>query len=373
MDINEDKLFEELDKLRYNLMRNQSLNNIINNYKVFQSLNYVLMTLSGCYVDDSDLIYRDSREVYEYVDKYNDRQLNDYYDRVINEGDYLYYLFMSFSDILKESNYIPVFNTNIKTYTEDEAKDIMLTYFKQFGSKIYSIAETYINERISTDVELDPGFGGLFIRSASELGYILIPYNKYIAVTMSAIVHEIGHAIDNNLFEYPQQKKLSLSSQFLVEVPSTFFELNFLEYLIDNKIDVKGANYAIAERLNLIKYYAEQFEKYYEIEDREYNAYLTADRQIIDPKTQEVIDLDGALLYGFGYMFSFNLNSLYKEDKKLTMKKLMNLICGRNETSLSEEIEKLGFDENEFLSLKRPKEKIKQFIKKYNEGFNIYE
>ena len=47
--------------------------------------------------------------------------------------------------------------------------------------------------------------------------------------------------------------------------------------------------------------------------------------------------------------------------------------CSRKETTILESIESLGFDEDEFLSLKRPKDNIKKFIKKYNEGFNIYE
>ena len=55
------------------------------------------------------------------------------------------------------------------------------------------------------------------------------------------------------------------------------------------------------------------------------------------------------------------------------MKKLINLICSRKEITILESIESLGFDEDEFLSLKRPKDNIKKFIKKYNEGFNIYE
>ncbi len=100
---------------------------------------------------------------------------------------------------------------------------------------------------------------------------------------------------------------------------------------------------------------------------------MTEDRCVVDPTTDEIIDLDGAILYGYGYLFSLNLCELFKEDKNLAMKKLINLICSRKEMTILEGIESLGFDEDEFLSLKRPKDNIKKFIKKYNEGFNIYE
>ena len=55
---------------------------------------------------------------------------------------------------------------------------------------------------------------------------------------------------------------------------------------------------------------------------------------------------------------------------KLSTSEIIDAI---KEMTILEGIESLGFDEDEFLSLKRPKENIKKFIKKYNEGFNIYE
>lgn len=162
---------------------------------------------------------------------------------------------------------------------------------------------------------------------------------------------------------------MSLSNQFLIEVPSTFFEINFLQYLIENNIDVKGAQYCLADRILILRRLSDEYEKFYNLSD----GLITEDRCIVDPTTDEVIDLDGAILYGYGYLFSLNLCELFKEDKNLAMKKLINLICSRKEITILESIESLGFDEDEFLSLKRPKDNIKKFIKKYNEGFNIYE
>lgn len=370
MEINEDKLYDDLIELRRILLRNQSINNIRKYYPIYSQLNYVLAQLTGYCFEPNDVIYRNMDKLNENIRLRNKKQLLEYFDRTIREGDSLYFLYMSFNDILKESNYIQIFNRNIPTYNEAQAKNMILTYFKQFGDKIYSIAESYINNRVSTDVELEPGVGGSFYNNYSnELGYILIQYDKFDASSISAIVHEIGHAIDNSLFVYPQQKNLTVSSQFLVEVPSTFFELNFLQYLIENNIDVKGASYCLADRIFLIKRLGEEYEKFYNLK----NVILTEDRCIIDTKTEEYVDLEGAILYGHGYLYSLNLCELYKEDKDLAIKKLINLICSRKEMTILEGIESLGFDEDEFLSLKRPKEGIKKFIKKYNEGFNIYE
>ena len=370
MEINEDKLFDDLIELRRILIRNQSVNNIRKYYPIYSQLNYVLAQLTGYCFEQNDVIYRNMDELNEDIRLQNKKQLLEYFNRAIQEGDSLYFLYMSFNDILNESNYVQVFNNNIPTYSESQAREMILTYFKQFGDKIYSIAESYLNNRISTDVDLEPGVGGGFYNNYhKEFGYILIKYDRFDMASISAIVHEIGHAIDNSLFIYPQQKNLTVSSQFLIEVPSTFFELNFLQYIIENKIDVKGASYCLADRICIIKGLSEQYEKFYNLK----NVILTEDRCLIDPNTDEYIDLEGAILYGHGYLYSLNLCELYKENKDLAIKKLIDLICSRKEMTILEGIELLGFDEDEFLSLKRPKENIKKFIKKYNEGFNIYE
>ncbi len=370
MEINENKLFDELLEIRKILIRNQSINNIRKYYPIYSQLNYILAQLTGYCFESNDVIYRNMDELNEDIRLQNKKQLLKYFERAVKEGDSLYFLYMSFNDILKESNYVQIFNDNIPTYNELQAKEMILTYFKQFGDKIYSIAESYLNNRISINVDLEPGVGGSFHNNYSnELGYILIKYDKFDAASISAIIHEIGHAIDNSLFVYPQQKNLTVGSQFLIEVPSTFFELNFLEYLIENKIDVKGASYCLADRICVVKKLSEEYEKFYNLK----NAILTEDRCIIDPKTEEFIDLEGAILYGHGYLYSLNLCELYRENKELAIKKLINLICSRKEMTILEGIESLGFDEDEFLSLKKPKENIKKFIKKYNEEFNIYE
>lgn len=370
MEINEYKLYDELLEVRRKIMRDQSINNIKKYKPVFDQLNYTLQQITGYAVDPDDMFYRNMDTLNENIRLYNKKQLLEYFSRALSEGDSLYFLYMSFNDILKESNYIKIFNDNIPTYTEEQAREMILKYFEQFGSRIYNIAKIYLDERVSTDVDLSPGIGGSFMNNYSnEFGYILMKYDVFNAASISGIVHEIGHAIDNSLFVYPQQKELSVSNQFLVEVPSTFFEINFLQYLIENKIDIKGAQYCLADRICVLRNLSEEYEKFYSIHE----ALLTEDRCLIDPKSDEVIDLEGAILYGYGYLFSLNLCELYKEDKELAMKKVINLICSRKEMTILEGIESLGFDEDEFLSLKRPKENIKKFIKKYNEGFNIYE
>ncbi len=370
MKIDEEKLYDELLEVRRKIMKDQSIKNIKKYYPVFEQLNYTFAQITGYAFESSDMFYRNMSILNDDIQKQNKKQLNDYINRALSEGDSLYYLYMSFNDILKESNYIRIFNDNIPTYTEEQAREMILTYFKQFGSKIYNIASAYLEDRVATDVDLEPGIGGIFMNNYSnELGYILIKYEKYYAASISAIVHEIGHAIDNSLFVYPQQKQLTVSNQFLIEVPSTFFEINFLNYLIENKIDVKGAYYCLMDRISILRKLSEDYEMFYNIHE----GLLTEDRCLIDPVTKKAVDLEGAIRYGFGYLFSINLCELYKEDRELAVKKLTNLICSRKEMTILEGIDILGFDEDEFLSLKRPKEKIKKFIKKYNEGFNIYE
>lgn len=63
MEINEDKLYDELLEVRRKLIRNQSTNNIRKYYPVFEQLNYTLAQITGFAVDPKDMLYRNVDEL----------------------------------------------------------------------------------------------------------------------------------------------------------------------------------------------------------------------------------------------------------------------------------------------------------------------
>ena len=328
MEINEDKLYDELLEVRRKLIRNQSTNNIRKYYPVFEQLNYTLAQITGFAVDPKDMLYRNVDELNDDIRLQNKKQILEYFNRAITEGDPLYFLFMSFNDILKESNYIPLINDNIPFYNETQAREMILTYFKQFGDKIYNIAKSYLDGRVSINIDLDPGTGGSFMNNyANELGYILIKYGEFNAASISAIVHEIGHAIDNSLFVYPQQKELSLSNQFLIEVPSTFFEINFLQYLIENNIDVDAAEKLLGE----MSTYDDALADFIKEADSKYN--LLQGYMKID-KLEKCYNIFRTIKTDTRYLGFIELNSIFSNLEKAIKENDIDYVKNNIKTSL---------------------------------------
>ncbi len=95
MEINEDNLYDELLEVRRKLIRNQSTNNIRKYYPVFEQLNYTLAQITGFAIDPKDMLCRNVDELNDDIRLQNKKQILEYFNRAITEGDPLYFLFMS--------------------------------------------------------------------------------------------------------------------------------------------------------------------------------------------------------------------------------------------------------------------------------------
>ena len=98
MEINENKLFDELLEIRKILIRNQSINNIRKYYPIYSQLNYILAQLTGYCFESNDVIYRNMDELNEDIRLQNKKQLLKYFERKLE--DYSYFDTINTIDIL---------------------------------------------------------------------------------------------------------------------------------------------------------------------------------------------------------------------------------------------------------------------------------
>lgn len=214
---------------------------------------------------------------------------------------------------------------NFKQFNENETKDIMLSYFSTYGNKPYEIAKRHFDEK---RISLNNGNSNeaYYIYSTNiNDGYIYLNDGYVDTSTVSDLAHELGHAYDFNIFIFPQSKKYSNIRDPYLEVSSTFFEIDFLNYLISQNLDRKGARTLINSRV-------------YEL--------VTND----DFESSNFsFELRDNLIYKIGYFFAFHLCELC-ENKEQFLKQFNNFLTSRCEADLKTLLEFIGLNYEEFIS-----------------------
>ena len=167
---------------------------------------------------------------------------------------------------------------------------------------------------------------------------------------------------------YPQQKKLPLFNDYLVEVPSGYFEIMFIDYLIKNKINIDEARLLLNERIAMIGDTHETLDAILSKTDVDVdtNGFFFVKDEFGTFK----VDGRSDLIYGFGYLFALNMMVLGRDNPKKFIKTFSNFITSRAESSLDEIIEIMGISVDEFTDSEiirpRIKEETYQLKKRYN-------
>ena len=193
-----------------------------------------------------------------------------------------------------------------------------------------------------------------------EKGYVCMHQDKFDTTTLSFFAHEMGHVIDKEIFYYPQQKKIKIYDDPFNEIPSSFFDWGMLDYLIENKIDEKGATTYKAFQMNQIFVRAFYLTK----------MLMEPDLYIEDEISEDFRQL---FLYGTGYYTSMAMNELSRQNPKEYFRYYTNLICSRKECDFVSLIENGGIDNERFISGEILQDKIESETIKLKRRYNYKE
>lgn len=257
-------------------------------------------------------------------------------------------------------------NIGQKVYSEKEFKDLLLSFYSKYGDRILSIVRKYINDdkiHTSNQLSVSETAGYTTKNRIAKNSYIISGIDKYNTTNAIVIAHELGHAIDSELLFYSQGKKLSQMSDPFVEVPSCIFEVAFMDYLINNRIDVRNAlsflNYRIVSDVYGFKKYKKR------INNDEY--FLSLDGYLLDKENEygekldeEEDNLRDDLIYYLGYMVALNVLIKYRGNEKDLFKKYNNFICMRKENTFKQSIKELGLNYDDFINCKLVKPYVKE-------------
>ena len=364
MDIDKQQLLDESRMLGNALYNGLSKDRIAREYSAFIAFNSIVNHLLGICLNVGIILDKYPNMV-RFVNNEHDRSLSNFYTRILREKDLFEEVFCNHSFIYNESemdNY--TCGGKLRGYSVKDAKDIMLSYFSQYGNKVYSVVKRYFDEnRVQLGFH-DSSFDAVAFFTGSvllEKGYICVTHDRFSTSTLGYLAHEFGHVIDKEFFYHPQQKKIRVYDDPFNEVPSAFFDWGMMDFLQKNKIDENGA-------LALKEFY------YNQIFCR--NLYLS--HMINHPQLKlEGIDLSEGFrelcLYGMGYDIALAMNEVASENREGYMKYFTNLICSRNEADFVTMLENGGINSSEYINGDILDRNINLTLKQMKKRYNIIE
>ena len=149
--------------------------------------------------------------------------------------------------------YLPLVEDYNKTYTFDEAKELILKALAPLGEDYIKKAREGFDDRWF-DVMENEGkrSGGYSSGSYDTEPYILLNYNDSLD-SLFTTAHELGHSMHSYYTRKTQPYIYGDYSIFLAEIASTTNELLLLNYMIDHAKDEKEKAYLLNHYVNSFK------------------------------------------------------------------------------------------------------------------------
>ena len=265
MQIDLNLLLDDISKLMHYLVRNEKQSSM-------EALSD-LHTFTGFFeeitrVEINTDIFMDKDKVNKYLVKYyldGVRRFTNFFNS--NDKDLLT-LANNIDSFVDKESVIHIYNDSYKTlnksksYSEKEFKEIIYDFYSQYGNNIFNAVRKMFDEkRISMGYYMGSKKDGYTVSSTFTKSAYIVTGSDYFAIdSMILLVHELAHAASFYTSSiYTSQRNPDMSA--FIEVPSCFFELAFMDYLIKNHTEGKSAltilNDKIATDFVSLKKYSE--------------------------------------------------------------------------------------------------------------------
>ena len=396
MEIDKKLLTKELEKIKYELSRKQSLKGFENEINNIDDYEQLLLFMGEIPKERFDSLMTTSKQMRS-AKKSRKIAINEICDFINQNSEIIQKGFNNFEQMLSKDNTFQMAPTyNLKKINLKLLRELLFEYYSQYGDNIYKIIKKYMDEkRVYYGNLFEPGIGGTYLSSKiTKSGYINIEeYEKMTMITLAMLVHELGHAIDAETLEFPQSKNINIVSDLLLEVPSIHFEMGFIDFLIKNNIYIKDAHAILQLRYDECSYLMKSFDKFCGLEHFYINesGYVTDEYgTFIDEKGEKIemlesceddgcddielplpMDMPTTLKYGLGTYIASQTNELASQDRKAYVKDFLNFTTQRKESSFIESLERLGISEEQFTSASIIKPRIEQELKLTKKMWNF--
>ena len=379
MKINKETLKKDIKELEHILLRNYGKKDYVFDYLTASFYDEILFEVGGNPTNVSERIL--STEVINRINQRMDKALHKICDFYNENSDMMYNGMVNFEKILTSDDILELTPTHqLNNISFNMFKDLILSYYATYGNKVYNIVKKYFDEeRIYLGSSMDSSACGVFFGScANQKGYITIERKKKLSLyTAGSLVHELGHAVDFETFVFPQRKKLASFDDLLIELPSYYFEVGFLDYLIKNNVHPRDAHALMVNLYQEFMTFATIFGTVKGLDNFyiEEGGFITAENgNFIDMNGEEILpndedeckkklDATEMIKYSLGMYLAFQTNELASANREAYLKNLFNCTMSRGECSLEESLDILGISKEQFESCGLVEDRIKDELK----------
>ena len=369
LEIDTKRLHDELVSLRDYYSRSPRKDDLKNDYSAFKDLVSVYENLTG---EDFkiDGMFPDKKKVEKMLDKSAIKMANQTFKNIEDNFDIMYKVFCNFYNKNIKNIIEAPYYTAMRRYSEKEFKDIILDYYSKYGNQEYELVRKYFDEgRIQLAYPLWDAEGYHYGTIYKDIGYITLSLHLLDSYCQNILVHELGHAIDNSLVLSPSRKRIDYSDS-LLEVPSTFFELGFMKFLKDNKIDVDGSNLLFQDTFVGLRNSAISIDALKDEIDKGYDILIDGDGEST-LSDGEVVQTHNIFTYGVSYYISLYLQCMLDGNYKDFMKTFYGFLTNRDKLTLEESISMLGINKHDFIKGDVIKPLVKETNMELKRRFNL--
>lgn len=326
-----------------------------------------------------------SRICEEYFSKFNFKLSWDNDESLYSEMILSYYKFIE-NIIINQDKYSTIFdklvndilNTNLNVYkyygkdyhrkNGEELEDIFCSFLNSFDYELYKEYINLIDRQNIFWTSLDGYTGQNYPFSILNTNVIFMDNALGENINFYKILsHELGHSYESKLYlnsgrirEYDK----TYNSPFY-EVPSSFMEYAYINYLLENNIYIEEANMLLHEFLvellinstysNMIckiKNIEEKINEQLEIDMKEFNAYLEEignNHNVFMFPINNTVSLKDSFIYGFGQIFSIYMYENYKKDPNNFKKELKYSLLDYSNSEDMISFERVGISYDELI------------------------
>ncbi len=341
-----------------------------------------LYTYAGAFNDLTGIelntnLFMQQEKINKYLIKYYQTSINDLLNFVNDNMVYLERLATNIFRLLDRNTAIYVYNSYYKYVNRtpdinyNDFKDIIYSFYSRYGNDIFSIVKKMFDEkRISMGAKNKLKSDGYTISSPyTKDVFIVLSIENFGIDSLILLVHELGHAISNYISVVGYNDKKTYMSPYR-EVPSTYFEIPFMDYLMQSKIFPDSAltqlNDKFINELNSLHRYVGVFRH-----PEEKSIAVDIDGNI--SKTIKDKNLKGKpfyedIMYTIGYSVALNAYLTYGDDYQEYAKRIIDFMYYYKKFTFKENIESLGLNYKKYISCNTiapyVKEKNQELIRK---------
>lgn len=370
-------------------------------YSSYSRLNREISELSKTFTISSGMlitlpiIYT---KYYENLKRKSDKRNDDLFLASIrNEKEYFLEYAHSYMDFLNSINFFSNRSYNGKyLYTNSEAIELLLEFFSGFGEFEYKVVKNILESgRVSNNnvVEI-PDFKALCVGFKNIDPYILMNKRQFDLLEILSLAHELGHAIEFVKIKDMSNDFYAYDKFCSIEIASKFFELEFLRFLKNNRVNLFETNnllnFFYALTYDFLSGYIDCFEQKeivfenkllkridgsFAISEnknivRFFNAY---DENLVLEEGEFTMEYpyQKSLRYGIGSLIALNLSEIKNNNPQEFNKLFHNFLCNRSFVPIHQNIKSFGYDLKEFYSCDLFKKQVEEDFTDFKRQYKI--